>query len=305
MQMNLSHFWKNRIATILKIISFIFYAWNDALCKKLTTDIQLPLATHSVIFYQYSIAACILVPLYFNRKEKFRAVIGLRYHLLRAILCTCAIILLNQSFTVMPLSYAVGFNLLSPLITLAWAYLWLREPLSNKKMFALGISAIAYIILIDSSKYQSTTILSLQQCLKPTIALLCFQANTLITKQLLHLGENNTNLTLTLFLLIPTLLLPFELQYLSNLSFNQLAVIACMAINVCVATFALHQAIAMADLTFLLPFGFLKYSIVTFFGYLYFLEIPHTNHMLGIALTMSVLYYINQPDQPALKPAAP
>ena len=76
-----------------------------------------------------------------------------------------------------------------------------------------------------------------------------------------------------------------------------------MALNGTLATLALNQAIALADLTFLLPIGFLKYSIVSFFGYVYFLEIPGVNHLVGIGLTMIVLCWINQPDRLALKPS--
>lgn len=291
---NANYLKKTQLATILKIVSFIFYAWNDALCKKLTTGSDTPLTTHTVIFYQYALAACIIVPFYLSQKDNSKQIIGLPYHFLRTLLCTIGIILLNQSFTTMPLSYAVSFNLLSPLITVIWASVWFKESMNHKKALALSISIIAYFVLLDSSKYSSATTLSIQSCLKPTIALLCFQANTVITKKLTQLKETNSNLTLFLFISIPLLLMPFEIPSLSKLSWQQTLTVLHMAINGAIATLALHQAIALAELTFLLPFGFLKYSIISFFGYLYFFEIPNSYHLIGILLTVSAIYQLNK-----------
>jgi len=293
---NTNHLKKTQLATALKIISFIFYAWNDALCKKLTTGSIAPLATHTVIFYQYALAACIIAPFYLYQKDSTKHIVGIPYHLLRTLLCTTGIILLNQSFTIMPLSYAVSFNLLSPLITVIWASIWFKESMSHQKIFALTLSIVAYFVLLDSSKY-STSTLSIQSCLKPTIALLCFQANTVITKKLTQLKETNSHLTLFLFISIPLLLMPFELQGISQLSWQQSLTILHMAINGAIATLALHQAIAFAELTFLLPFGFLKYSIISFFGYLYFFETPNTYHLIGILLTISAIYHLNRAEK--------
>ena len=291
----LSQIYRNNAykATVLKIVSFILYAWNDALSKLLTTNSQMPLSAHSVIFYQYVFAACLLIPCYgtsFRKTQKTLIYPG--YHLLRAILCTLGTVMLNQSFTVMPLSYAVGFNLLSPFITIVCAYLLFQEKLSLKKAVALLISIIAYLVLLDSRHYQQTTI-SLQQCLMPTIALLCFQANTLVTKKLTQEKETNINLTLFLCIAMPLLLLPFEGMQFEKLSQEQIIILLQMAINGTLAIMALHQAIACVELTFLLPFGFLKYSIVSFFGYLYFLEVPNSIHTIGISISMLALFYLN------------
>ena len=67
-----------------------------------------------------------------------------------------------------------------------------------------------------------------------------------------------------------------------------------MAVNGIIATFALNKAIEVAELTFLLPFGFLKYCIVATFGYLYFHEIPGYQHSIGIVFAMISLYYLHQ-----------
>lgn len=281
------------LATALKILSTLLFAWNDALSKYLTTASQHPLPASTVIFYQYTFAACALMVYYLCQSQR-TAIHHLPYHALRIVLCTCGIWMINQSFTTMPLSYVVGFNLFSPLLTILWASLWLHEPMTKHKITALALSILAYLLLLDTrSLVHSMPDLPLSHCLMPTMALLCFQANTLVTKSLFLKGESVFHLTLCLFLGIPLLLAPLEYWHYHTLDTAQACTIILMAVNGLLATLALHQAIAIADLTFLLPFGFLKYSIVAFFGYLYFLEIPATNQLFGIAMTFSVLYYLH------------
>ena len=290
------------LASLLKIFSFVLYAWNDALSKLLMTTAAHSVPTHSVVFYQYAISACLLSLVYLFRGDNRQQIVGLPYHMARVFLCTCGIVLLNWSFSMMPLSYAVGFNLLSPFITIIVAYFWFQEPLSSRKTSALALSMFAYLILLDSSRFSQDTPLSIHTCLLPSIALLCFQANTMLTKHLFRLGESNVNLTQLLFVCIPIILLPVEVFYPYVPSSQAFFILCLMAINGTLATLALHQAIAIADLTFLLPFGFLKYSIITFFGYIYFLEVPHISHLLGIGLTMSILFWLNLSDRKMFGP---
>ena len=283
---------KRSLAMMLKIVSFILYAWNDALSKTLTTQAT-PLSPQSVVFYQYALAACIMMPFMLTRGNKpQKQLVSLPLHCLRLGLCTVGIVSLNQSFTVMPLSYAVGFNLLSPCLTVACAYCFFQERLSRQKLCALVFAVLAYALLLDSAKLHTTTH-SLQQCLLPTIALLCFQINTLVTKKLTQMGENNVNLTVFLCMTIPLALLPFEHAPATALSANQWIILWQMALNGALAALALHQAIAMVEVTFLLPFGFLKYGIVSFFGYLYFVEIPNLIQIIGIIMTMVALMIMN------------
>lgn len=289
---------KKTIASVLKIISFIFYAWNDALSKQLSTQGPIAMSTHSIIFYQYFITACLLLPFYLTKTMRsHQKIIAPHYHMIRVILCTVAILLLNQSFKKMPLFYALGFNLLSPFMTVAFALVCFKEKLSAHKIKALLLSVCTYLILVQSQKGHAQNTLTLFECLKPTIALLCFQANTIVTKKLTMLKESNINLTLILFIAIPIVLLPFELSNLEIASGKQYLLLGHMAVNGAIATFALHQAISMAELTFLLPFGFLKYGIITVFGYLYFYEIPGYGHSIGIILAMISLYYLHQNEK--------
>ena len=295
---------KTGYATMLKIMSLVFYAWNDALSKQLTTHTTHPISPFFVVFFQYAIAGLIILP-YLVRKKRIRlnGTKAGRYHLLRALLCTIGIVILNQSFQVMPLSFAVGFNLFSPCLTILCAYLFFSEKLTQHKAIGLLMSIIAYIIILDSRHHLAAPI-SFQQCLMPTIAMLCFQCNTMLTKQLSQKGESNLNLTMSLFITIPLLLLPlcFGSSW-PTIQPSQYIILTQMALNGLLATYALHLAIASVDLTFLLPFGFLKYSIIALFGYLYFHEIPNNAHSIGIAITLVTLIFINY-KQPIQKQTA-
>lgn len=282
-------------ATFLKIISFILYAWNDALSKQLSTNISAPLAPLSIVLIQYAIAALLLSPGFMIKINNSPRIFAHSHlHLIRALLCAAGIVILNQSFQIMPLSYAVGFNLLSPCLTIICAYYFFHEALSQRKIIAIILSIIAYVILLDS-RHDLPSDLSLQACLLPSLAMLCFQANTLVTKQLAKSQESTLNLTLSLFFLIPLLLCPLHLSTLDWPSINpsQTITLCQMAINGIVAAFALHRAIASVELIFLIPFGFLKYGIVSAFGFLYFAELPGVSHSIGISITLCTLILLN------------
>lgn len=282
-------------ATFLKIMSFILYAWNDALSKQLSTDTITPIAPLSIVFIQYAIAALLLSPCFLVQiRGNLRLPTHSHLHLIRAVLCAAGIVILNQSFQIMPLSYAVGFNLLSPCLTIVCAYYFFHEALSQRKIIAILLSVLAYVVLLDS-RHDLPSDLSLQACLLPSLAMLCFQANTLVTKQLTKSHETALNLTLSLFLMIPLLLYPLHLSMHSWPSINQSQMITLcqMAINGIVAALALHRAIASVELIFLIPFGFLKYSIISGFGFLYFSEIPSMSHSVGISITLCTLILLN------------
>jgi drug/metabolite transporter (DMT)-like permease len=298
---------RKKWAIALKILSFILYAWNDVLCKKLSTATALNVAEHSIIVYQYLFATCLLLPFYLsqNKTASQLSSSNLPYHLLRGVLCATGILLLNQSFTVMPLSYAVGFNLFSPILSLSIAILWFKEQLSSQKILALSISIIAYILLIHANIKQPQVNISIQNCLKPSIALLCFQINTLITKKLTQKNETNTNMTIYLFVMITCAMIPLEYQNPSPWSFESMITIALMGAVTTLATLALHQAIQLVDVTFLIPFGFIKYAIIAFFGYICFLEIPGTSHIIGITLTVITLYILQKKETITSSPLSP
>ena len=149
-------------ATFLKIISFILYAWNDALSKQLSTNISAPLAPLSIVLIQYAIAALLLSPGFMIKINNSPRIFAHSHlHLIRALLCAAGIVILNQSFQIMPLSYAVGFNLLSPCLPIICAYYFFHEALSQRKIIAIILSIIAYVILLDS-RHDLPSDLSLQ-----------------------------------------------------------------------------------------------------------------------------------------------
>ena len=169
------------------------------------------MTTHSIIFYQYLFSILILLPIYSGKVDASRIVCK-PYHFMRVLLCTVAIVLLNQSFTIMPLAYAVSFNLFSPLLTILAATFWLNEKITPKKCITFLVSVLIYCLLIDYTRQITAPAANPYDYLKPTIALLCFQANTLITKKLFQMGETNIHITLSLIIGIPIFLLPFVLQ---------------------------------------------------------------------------------------------
>ena len=280
-----SHKEKN-LAIAAKLLAITLYCGNNIISKSLTTHPEHALSVEAMLFYQYGFACLLLLPYAHITQKAWQYPLSITHHAGRIICCCSGLIFLHDAFKHMPVAQAVGFNIFSPFITLLGSCLLLRETITWEKLIALGLSILAYLCLLQpTSSTQPLLDLSTWHVLKPSLAILCFQANTFFTKWLANQGESHFMLTASVLLCIPLCLLPdILISAQTPHSTTQVALLAWMGCNDFLAMLALNYAITKADVSFLLPLGFSKYALIAGLGYWAFHETLSLQQTLGLIL---------------------
>jgi uncharacterized membrane protein len=83
-----------------------------------------------------------------------------------------------------------------------------------------------------------------------------------------------------------------------------------MSTNMLIALYSINKALAMAEISFLLPLAFIKQVFVSFFGFLYFTEIPSLSHGIAIVIGIGAVQllgntHFHKPPQPEEATAHP
>ena len=289
---------KQTLAIGLKILAYTLFAWNNALSKYLSNpQSNNPLDVMSIIGYQYLFVAFLLLTTHARQLTSIiKSIVSPWLHVVKALCNLLALTLLNYAFKNMPLTQATGFAIFSPCLTLVLSNIIFKEPINQRKSLSLLFGIIGYILLIQQPGISSTMGMnrSYFNLLAPSIAVMLFQANTFITKHLCNQQESSFNLTLSATVIISMGTLPYLITYPEHLSITQGAVLCIMGCNVLLAFFSINKAISLVEVSFFVPLVFIKQTIISCFGYLYFREIPSSYHLLGISfgiLALTIITY--------------
>ena len=288
-------FSSTQIAIACKLVAIILYAVNNVLSKQITTQLTTNISVETMIFYQYCFACLWLIPYGYVQESSWTIPKQWHLHLGRMCCCCVGLILLHDAFRHMPLAQAVGFNIFSPCITLIGACVLLKEKITPTKLGVLAMSIMGYLCLLNPQS-QNTTDITSWQLLQPSIAILCFQANTFLTKMLTSKNENHFYLNASIILSIPVCLLPYMI-YTTQQSQPILETffwLFCMGSNDFFAMLALNYAIAQADVSFLLPLGFSKYTLISILGFCFFGEILTTYQVMGLILGLISVWLLQK-----------
>ena len=282
------------LAILAKLIAIALYAGNNIISKSLTTQGPHNLSVEAMLFYQYIFAAMLLIPYAKISDTTWSAPKNTSHHLGRIICCCCGLIFLHDAFKHMPITQAVGFNIFSPIITLIGSFWLLQERITWEKIVLLGLSMVAYLCLLQPTS-PSSSHLNTWHMLKPSLAILCFQANTFFTKWLTQAGESAFYLTASILLCIPLSLLPIMCTTMQTYPNSvQMTMLAWMGVNDFLAILALNYAIAKADVSFLLPLGFSKYTLIAALGYWAFQETLTPTQILGLFLGLLCVWLLKK-----------
>tara|TARA_B100000989_G_scaffold76284_1_gene54082 strand:+ start:225 stop:1208 length:984 start_codon:yes stop_codon:yes gene_type:complete len=272
-------------AIALKLLMFLLYACNNAISKYLSSFSENPLNSWQIICYHYLIAGIILLPYGCMTFATIPRPKNMVLHVMRVVSGSVGLLLLHHAFRYMTLSESVGLNMLSPMLTLAWAYYALSETIDREKIGLLLLAMISYLCLIENQITLTNQFSNPYLLFLPISTVFCFQAHTFLTKRLCLMHEHPFHLTWGIFFFIPALLLPYVLfQQMSFPFLNQWLILSLMAIVAILATIALNQAIQLVDISTLLPLGICKYAIMACFDCFFFHHSPGLTHQIGMAL---------------------
>lgn len=277
-----------------KVISCACFAGINILVRYLAGGSHLPLAKplpiYTIMLWQ-NLLGMIFLSVYLKKNIDFRKeYFGL--HAARIITAAIGIGLWYVSLRYIPVTQVVAISFIAPIITTIGAVLFLREALSWQRGTAISLSLLGGFLITRPDHALHSLSNYNWYLLLPLAAALVFSLDKIFTRKLLVLQQSSLVLAwyLLAFIaplcLIPTAIYGWVMPDLSHMYW----LLILGALSAC-AHYTFNRAYALAEITFLLPFGAAKILLCTLFSYLVFMEIPNTFELwLGVTIiTLSTL----------------
>ncbi|MGL5720413.1 MAG: DMT family transporter [Alphaproteobacteria bacterium] len=259
-----------------KVLSYACFAGIAALIRHLSTHGEDPLSPFELAFFELCFGAIFLGVAGFSSLKSARFILSSPLALTRAFFASIGIGLWCVSLKYIPFATLSVFKLLSPLLTVFAAHLFLKEHLKNGRLIALGL-CLAGTCLLFFKHFQtvwSGNSFDLSYgwyTFVPLIALGALSASHLMAKQVLKQVESwAATLSMlvwgSLFLSIPTVLLG------TFPTWNQLPWLGFLGLLSGFAYYALNRALQLADISYLMPLSIVRFVFGSLLGYVCFGE---------------------------------
>jgi drug/metabolite transporter (DMT)-like permease len=258
-------------------------------------------------FYQNLFGAFFILPWFWRGGLKSLKTNAPLLQSFRVISAAIGVLLWYWALAQMPIAQAVALSFTGPIFTVLGARLALHEPLSVLRLLAILFSFIGAFLILrpDLALSHSTALIHSWPILLPLASAIAIAASKLLTRKLGSQGESPYTMTLYLLtLMIPVTLVPALAEWAVPQG-NQWLWLILLGALAGGAHFSTSQAYALADVTFLTPFGFARIFLSALIGYLAFAEFPHHWTAWGgtAIIVISVLIISYTPSQPSLKHA--
>jgi drug/metabolite transporter (DMT)-like permease len=260
-------------------------------------DTPLPVAV--LFFFQEILALFFLMPWLFNQD-------GMRklktqhpgWHALRLLMTVGGLYLWYESIHRMHIAEASALSFTGIILTVMGARILLKEDITPKRWLVLLLSMIgtAFIVLDEIShhihknfEWKIGLIIML-----PILSAMALSGSKLLTRKLAAMGESSAVLTLYYVLFMaPITFFPAYTQWVTP-AWTDLPGLFALGAATTFSYFAFNRAYALAEVTYLAPFGFAKYFLGVLFGYLAFSEMPTTSWAwIGIGLSFLSIVLAN------------
>ncbi|MEY3183291.1 MAG: hypothetical protein RLZ35_1276 [Pseudomonadota bacterium] len=290
-----SHTYSTALAIFWKLVSCACFAGINGVVRHLTAIQSLSeapiLSTASVNFFQNIFGTLFLLPVIWSMGLHRLKSTNKTLHLVRVVTAVFGLLLWYEAVKQMPLAQAVSLNFTGPIFTTVGAFFLLKEHISWPRVNAILFSLIgAFIISRPDIALFSDTAPSLGfAVIFPITSAIVFAFNKILTRRLAMRGESPESLAIYLLVFMTPVSLLFCLNdilagtfYLPT--FTQLCWLMCAGALAAMAHLSFAKAYQLAEVTFLMPFGFLKFFMSTCIGYFAFQEWPTSTPLLGMAL---------------------
>ncbi|MFM8455023.1 MAG: DMT family transporter [Gammaproteobacteria bacterium] len=298
----LNLFYSNRLQTwplawqgiFWKVVSSLCFALLNCIVRYLrggsSLYIALPLPTYVLDFFQNLFAVLVLLP-WLIEKRKFLQIPqtpGLCFlHATRVITGLLGVGAWYFAFHYLPVAQCLALNFLGPIFTALGAAVFLKEKLGKARKFAILISFGGAFLVNRPDLKLGTAPIESYYTLFPILAAFCFAITNLLSRKLSLQGESPERLTLILLVwTLPLSLLPASQTWITP-TMEHWPWLLLLGALAALAHFAYNKAYALAEVSFLLPFGFCKYLASISLAYWIFGEFPYAwEFWLGSAIML-------------------
>jgi len=196
------------------------------------------------------------------------------------------------SLRYIPVTQVVALSFVAPIITVIGAVIFLKENFNLQRKIAVLLSIVGgFLIARPDQALLNAPAYSWYMAL-PLLAAFVFTLDKLLTRQLLNQNESPRALAWYLLtFMTPLCVLPMLYYGWVSPDAQHLPWLLILGLLGALAHYAFNKAYALAEVTFLLPFGAAKLILCAVVSYMAFYEIPKTFDLwLGITvITLSTM----------------
>ena len=288
------------MGVLWKILSCGCFACINAIVRYLTGGSPLPLDSplpvYTVMFFQHLIGAIIIIPGILLNSLVINKIVIKQHcffkqfatqkpllHVIRVITAAIGIGMWYLSLQYIPIPQVVALSFATPIITILGSILFLGEKVNIFRGIAIGLTLMGSFLITRpdlQSSYSSWTMIF------PLLATLLFALDKLIARKLLVLKESPSSLTLYLLLFMSPLCFMCMLWYGWEMpNYTHMLWLTLLGILSAGAHYTFNKAFALAEVTFLMPFGMTKLILSALVSYFAFIELPNSfNLWVGIII---------------------
>lgn len=234
------------------------------------------LPVYVIIFFQNLVGTLFMLPFIYSNGLK-----GLRterplLHAFRVVTAVAGVGLWYWGVYYLPLATAVALSFTGPIFTVIGAHIFLGERIALNRALAIGICFIgAFIVSRPDRILMGSELDELGwPAFLPLAAAIAFAASKLFSRALASRGESPESMTFYLLVMMaPLSLLPASYSWVTP-SLDYMPWLVAMGIFAAGAHYTLTKALAAAEVSFVMPFGYSKILMSAFIGFIAFSEVP-------------------------------
>lgn len=281
-------------ATVIVLLAMMFFTVLTVIIRMATES--LPVLV--VVFFRNIFALIILLPLLARYGVAAIQSRHLVMHSVRSVLGLGAMIAGFTALTLIPLSEATALNFTMPLFATLGAVVFLGERIRTRRVVALLIGFGGMLVILRPGLEAVST-----GALLAVLGAILIAASTILAKQLTH-WERPLTIALWMVIMQTPLSLGPALLVWQWPDTGTLVWLLLLAVVGLVAHLLWIHALALADVSQLQPFEFLRLPLVALAGYLLFAETTTIWIWVGSAvIVISSVYIARREAQSARTPA--
>ena len=277
----------------LMVVSCLFMASLSVFVKILGQQMH----PFQVVFLRNACALLFIIPFALRLPRNMLLQTPFKLHLLRALVGICAMTTGFYVISHMLLAESTAISFTVPLFATLGAMLFLKEKVHLRRWTAIIIGFAGVLIIL-----RPTGETSLFLGLLGLLSALLTACSILLIKSLSR-TESALIITLYMGLFMTPLSFPLAWAHWQPLTTEQLWLSLAMGAVAALAHLFLNKAFALAEVSALQPFDFIRLPIAAMFGYLLFAEIPTLETLLGALIIAGSSIYIGYRESKVKKSA--
>lgn len=264
--------WHPLVGVGLMIASTFLLPFSDGIAKYLA-------ATHSVLFLlwaRFLVSTLFAAPMVLvtPQKQTFTN-LHFRWQTARAVIMVVQLLLFFEAISRVPLTDALGALFVAPIVATIIAVLFLKEPLTHRKLIAIGLGFPGAMLVVQPGTSMNIGML---YALGSGVLYACFMILTRIVGQ-----KSPPFATLSIQSLIGTILLtPFVILNWEVPTSEAIALIVLMAFISVMSYVFFINAFRLAQASLLSPLMYFELVGATLIGYFFFDDFPTLMTWIGI-----------------------